>query len=122
VLPEVAWKRDPRCGTFLWLAVVTGARRGELVAICWTDIRWQEADLLIARSYVSHRRQRVIKDSKTTRHDNCRWTRPRGRRVHHIEGLRLLDSSPLLSQGAEVIRAERRVDSNPIQLALALSC
>ena len=46
-LLEVAWKRDPDFGTFLWMAVVTGARRGELVAIRWTDIRWQESDLLM---------------------------------------------------------------------------
>lgn len=47
------------------MAVVTAARRGELVAMRWTDIRWREADLLIARGYVSHRGQRVIKDTKT---------------------------------------------------------
>jgi integrase len=47
------------------MAVVTAARRGELVAIRWTDIRWREADLLIAHGYVSHRGQRVIKDTKT---------------------------------------------------------
>ena len=64
-LLDVAWKRDPDFGTFLWMAVVTGARRGELVAVRWTDIRWQEADLLIARGYVSHRGQQVIKDTKT---------------------------------------------------------
>jgi integrase len=30
------------------IVVSTGRRRGELVAIRWPDIRWQEADLLVA--------------------------------------------------------------------------
>ncbi len=34
-----AWERDPDLGTLLWVAMVTGARRGELCALRWTHVR-----------------------------------------------------------------------------------
>ncbi len=34
---NAAW-RDPDWGTFLWVAMTTGARRGELCAIRWSSV------------------------------------------------------------------------------------
>ena len=67
-----AWRLDARDGPLFvrvnWnggrRAAITGARRGELAALRWTDIRWAEADLLIERSYVTRPGQRIIKDTK----------------------------------------------------------
>lgn len=66
-LLDTACERDPALRTFLWLAAITDARRGELVALRWTDIRWQEADRLIQRGYVTRPGQRIIKDTRPTR-------------------------------------------------------
>lgn len=64
-LVETASKLDRELGVFVWLAMVTGARRGELCALRWTDVRVDERDLLIARSYVTRRGGHVVKDTKT---------------------------------------------------------
>jgi len=41
---------DPVSGVLLYLAAVTGARRGELCALRWSDVDWEAAMLTIARS------------------------------------------------------------------------
>lgn len=58
--------RDPEIADFLRLAVVTGARRGELCALRWTDVDVDGGRLVISRSIVDGRREMLIeKDTKT---------------------------------------------------------
>ena len=57
---------DPAIGTFLHLAAATGARRGELVALRWSDIDLDQGEVLISRSIVdAGERRLVVKDTKT---------------------------------------------------------
>ena len=41
---------DPVSGVLLYLAAVTGARRGELCGLKWSDVNWEARTLTIARS------------------------------------------------------------------------
>jgi integrase len=41
---------DPVSGVLLYLAAVTGARRGELCGLKWSDVDWENGTLTIARS------------------------------------------------------------------------
>ena len=41
---------DPVSGVLLYLAAVTGARRGELCGLKWSDVDWEAGTLTIARS------------------------------------------------------------------------
>lgn len=43
-------KKDPTIATLLFLAALTGARRGELCALRWSDLDWDAGTLTIARS------------------------------------------------------------------------
>jgi len=45
-----AEKADPSLARMLVIAALTGARRGELCAIRWTDLYWSTSTLTIARS------------------------------------------------------------------------
>lgn len=51
----------------IWLALVTGARRGELCALRWPNVNEAEGDLLIGGSYAVRKGQRMIKPTKTHR-------------------------------------------------------
>ncbi|HEX9467466.1 MAG TPA: tyrosine-type recombinase/integrase, partial [Acidimicrobiia bacterium] len=51
-LLELATDEDPAFGAFLHLAAATGARRGELCALRWSDIDRDAGTLLIARGLV----------------------------------------------------------------------
>ncbi|PZS28509.1 MAG: hypothetical protein DLM59_14460 [Pseudonocardiales bacterium] len=64
LLADEAWK-DPDWGTFVWLAMTTGARRGELCAL-----RWERLDLVngvasLSRSIAQDGKDRWEKDTKT---------------------------------------------------------
>lgn len=50
---------------FLWTAVTTGARRGEVVALRWPDVERERARLVLATSYVVRNGQRRLKPTKT---------------------------------------------------------
>jgi len=63
-LIEQAWSSDPAFGLFLHLAAVTGARRGELCGLRWTDIDFEDRSLVIRRSVIDVRGVEV-KDTKT---------------------------------------------------------
>lgn len=56
---------EPDLLTFLQLALATGARRGELVALRWADIDIDAAELVIRRSVVDAGGHLVVKDTKT---------------------------------------------------------
>jgi integrase len=50
---------------YLWLAAVTGARRGELSALHWADLDLQRGVIHIAHSYSAAGGTKVRKDTKT---------------------------------------------------------
>ena len=62
-----AWEQDDNWGTLVWLTMVTGMRRAELLALRWYDVDLDAAVLEIRRNYVRARRQGVEKDTKTHR-------------------------------------------------------
>ena len=51
-LIETAMAEDPELGLFLVLAVVLGARRGELCSLRWSDVDFDQGDVLVAGSVI----------------------------------------------------------------------
>jgi integrase len=66
-LLAVAEEHGWAMAAIVWLALVTGARRGELCALRWPNINEDEGDLLIGASYAVRKGQRMIKPTKTSR-------------------------------------------------------
>jgi len=64
-LINTAWDQDPDFATLLWLAMVTGMRRGELCALRWLHVDLDVGELVIERSYVQRAGRRTEKDTKT---------------------------------------------------------
>jgi integrase len=65
-LLSAAMAEDPELGLFLRLAVMLGARRGELCALRWPDIDFDRGEVLIAGNVVRVPRQALVhKDTKT---------------------------------------------------------
>jgi integrase len=65
-LLTTATEQDPELGLFLRLAVVLGARRGELIALKWREVDLAAGELLIASGVVRVAGQPLIdKDTKT---------------------------------------------------------
>ena len=64
-LLNAAGASDEELGVFLWLAVTTGARRGELVALRWSDFELERGLLRVGSSYVVRSGQRRMKGTKT---------------------------------------------------------
>jgi integrase len=56
---------DPDLGSLVWLAAVTGARRGELCGLRWGDLDTTTGTLLIERSVVQIGGQAIVKSTKT---------------------------------------------------------
>ncbi|MGH8898455.1 MAG: tyrosine-type recombinase/integrase [Egibacteraceae bacterium] len=69
-LIEAAWGRDPDLGVFLWTAVVTGTRRGEVCGLRWTHVRLEKGYLVIARSLAQ--RGQLLKEKDTKTHQSRR--------------------------------------------------
>jgi integrase len=69
-LLNAAAATDEELAVFLWLAVTSGARRGELVALRWTDVALDRGLLRVASNYVVRGGQRRLKGTKT---DDERW-------------------------------------------------
>jgi integrase len=66
LLLDKAVAEDPAFATFLRLAVVTGARRGELCALRWEDVDLRAGSVTIARSMAEGKGGRLVeKDTKT---------------------------------------------------------
>jgi integrase len=63
-LATEAWK-DPAWGTFVWLAMTTGARRGELCALRWSDLELANAVIHLHASIAQARGRQWTKDTKT---------------------------------------------------------
>lgn len=64
---DEAW-RDPDWGMLVWLTMTTGARRGELCAIRWTDVDLDEGVLNLRRSIMQDGKRTSEKDTKTHQH------------------------------------------------------
>jgi integrase len=62
-----AWA-DPGWGTFVWLAIVTGVRRGELCALRWRDIDLSTRVISLSRSIGQRNRETWEKDTKDHQH------------------------------------------------------
>ncbi len=76
---EAAWDRDPDLGVLLWMAVVTGARRGELCGLRWNHVRFDKGYVVVTRSLAQRGKQRKDKDTKTHQSARSPSTRSRGR-------------------------------------------
>jgi integrase len=64
-LLTLANKTNPELGAFLDLDAATGARRGELCGLRWSDFDAEARTLLIARSIVVVDGRTIVKDTKT---------------------------------------------------------
>ncbi len=64
-LLNAAAARDEEVAAFLWLAVTTGARRGELVALRWSHVDLERGVLRLAANYVVRSGQHTLKGTKT---------------------------------------------------------
>jgi integrase len=65
-LLAAAMAEDPELGLFLRLAVVLGARRGELCSLRWSDVDADQGEILIAGGVVRvHGQPLTDKDTKT---------------------------------------------------------
>jgi len=60
-----AWEEDDDWGMFVWMALVTGARRGELLALRLEHIDLATGMLTIRQGVVSHQGSTTVKDTKT---------------------------------------------------------
>jgi len=72
-LVEEATRQNPEWGLYLWLAVVTGARRGEMVALRWNHLDLDAGVMEVRRNYVwgrekdpkNHQMRRLSLDAAT---------------------------------------------------------
>ena len=64
-LLNAASECDVELGVFLWLAVTTGARRGEVTALRWPSVDFEQRLLVFSENYVVRAGQRRLKGTKT---------------------------------------------------------
>jgi integrase len=64
-LLTAAEKKDPVLACMLWMAATTGARRGEVCALRWSDVDLEAGTVTIARSLMDLPGGPVEKDTKT---------------------------------------------------------
>jgi integrase len=72
-LVEEATRQNPEWGLYLWLAVVTGARRGEMLALRWNHLDLDGGVMEVRRNYVwgrekdpkNHQMRRLSLDAAT---------------------------------------------------------
>jgi integrase len=62
---EEAWRRNDEWGLYIWLAMVTGARRGELLALRWRHVDLDNGVLTIQRNYIRAAGEGYDKDTKS---------------------------------------------------------
>jgi integrase len=60
-----AWEQDFTWGMLIWLKMVTGARRGELLALRWHDVHFEHGVLEIRRNFTRRNGKAREKDTKT---------------------------------------------------------
>jgi integrase len=61
---SAAFERDQAWGTLVWLTMVTGMRRGELVALRWSDVDLIVGVVEVSKAYFARQGMRVEKDTK----------------------------------------------------------
>ncbi|AEA22294.1 integrase family protein [Pseudonocardia dioxanivorans CB1190] len=66
-LVAAAWEEDPSWGTLVWLVMVTGMRRAELLALRWSDFDLAEGLIYVRRNHVRVTGKNIEKDTKTHR-------------------------------------------------------
>jgi integrase len=64
---ETAFETDPALGTFVFLAATTGARRGELGGLRWSDVDFEKGQLVIERTVFAVKGITATKRTKTDR-------------------------------------------------------
>jgi integrase len=64
-LLRAAHSRDPELANFLHIAATTGARRGEVCALRWSNVDFERATLTIERNVIELPGRLVEKDTKT---------------------------------------------------------
>jgi integrase len=64
-IAAAAWEQDEDWGTLVWLVMVTGMRRAELLALRWSDVDLKASKLNIRRNYVRLKGRAIEKDTKT---------------------------------------------------------
>jgi integrase len=62
---EAAWAGDDDWGALVWLVMVTGMRRAEVLALRWADVDLETGMLAIRRNYVRAGSRGIEKDTKT---------------------------------------------------------
>ena len=62
---DAAWEQDDDWGTLVWLVMVTGVRRAELLALRWSHVDLDAGVLTVRRNYVRVNRRSIDKDTKT---------------------------------------------------------
>lgn len=66
-LVAAAWEEGPDWGTLVWLVMVTGLRRAELLALRWLDIDLAGEKVYTRRNHVRVTGRNIEKDTKTHR-------------------------------------------------------
>jgi integrase len=66
-LVAAAWEEGPDWGTLVWLAMVTGMRRAELLALRWSDVDLENGVVSVRRNHVRVTGRSIEKDTKTHR-------------------------------------------------------
>jgi integrase len=90
---------DDELAAFLWLAVTSGARRGELVALRWTDVDLERGLLRFESNYVVRAGRRQLKGTKT---DDERRLSVDALTVEMLEALRAARAVALEPAGLEL--------------------
>ena len=103
--------RQPDLGLFLHVAAVTGARRGELIALRWSAVDLVGAQVLVERSAVQVGREVIEKDTKThagpATRDRRRHRRPARSAQDGDGGACCAVRDPLVRRGLRVLRRAR---------------
>ena len=109
-----AWN-DPDWGTFVWLAMTTGARRGELCALRWSQVNLDTGVLEVARSIAQDSSRPGRRPPRRTRSVASLWTpRPSpsfgSTRIGVLCGLTYLASTwPIVPTSSHSIQATVRI-------------
>ncbi|MBV9648709.1 MAG: site-specific integrase [Pseudonocardiales bacterium] len=62
---KAAWQASYEWGLYIWLSAVTGARRGEVLALQWDDVDLDNGVLRLDENYVRTSSGMIVKDTKT---------------------------------------------------------